>query len=164
MTTREWRNKRLHRRCAFCVYYIAGWCSAKMKNVNDDIPKWFCALYKQEEGLKMPDLISREALLELYADEDGIDMSAYNIPVSVIRQNILDMPTITPESLARQEPQSSGCKFCTTAHEDWSDGGAHDFRLNGNSLFYFDYVFGWEGIRVNFCPMCGRRLGEEDRP
>lgn len=63
MTIREWRDKRLHRRCLFCTYYCAahplgppyetkntGWCRAKSKNVNDDIPKWFCALYRQKEG------------------------------------------------------------------------------------------------------------------
>lgn len=53
MTTREWRDKRLHRRCAFCCHYDGrkplGWCAAKSKRVNNDIPKWFCVLYKQKE-------------------------------------------------------------------------------------------------------------------
>lgn len=67
MTTREWRDKRLHRRCVFCTHYRPdnplgppiwdpsrknnmGRCRAKGKRVNDDIPKWFCALYKQMEA------------------------------------------------------------------------------------------------------------------
>lgn len=62
----------------------------------------------------------------------------------------------------KQEQQSSGCEFCTVVHSDWSYGGAHDFRLNGNSLFYFDYTFGWEGIGIKFCPMCGRELDAEE--
>lgn len=73
---------------------------------------------------------------------------------------IAEAPTITPESLVRQEQQRSGCEFCTTAYDDWSDG----FHVKGSMLFYFDHVFGWGGIGVKFCPMCGRELDLEDHP
>ena len=42
------------------------------------------------------DLIERDELLELYNDVDEIDLAAYKVPVPVVRQNIIDMPTIIP--------------------------------------------------------------------
>lgn len=38
--------------------------------------------------------IDRDELLELYANTDDLDISDYDVKVAVIRQNILDMPTI----------------------------------------------------------------------
>lgn len=38
--------------------------------------------------------IDRDKLLELYANTDELDISNYDVKVTVIRQNILDMPTI----------------------------------------------------------------------
>ena len=38
--------------------------------------------------------IDRDELLELYANTDELDISNYDVKVAVIRQNILDMPTI----------------------------------------------------------------------
>lgn len=56
-----------------------------------------------------------------------------------------------------------GCEMCCTqwAKADWADGGAHDFRINDDSLYCFDAQFGWEGIKIKFCPICGRPLTEE---
>lgn len=54
--------------------------------------------------------------------------------------------------------RQQGCDFCAGENKDWNNTTAHDFRLNGDGLFYNDYQFGWEGIKVNFCPMCGRPL------
>ena len=82
--------------------------------------------------------------------------------INVVYADDIDAaPTILPESLVRQEQQSGCCKFCNTAYDDWSDGGAHDFRLDGNRLFYFDHTFGWEGIKIKFYPMCGQELDME---
>lgn len=54
------------------------------------------------------------------------------------------------------------CWMCQAEYkkDDWVDGGAHDFRVSGNTLYYHDETFGWEGIEVSFCPICGRRLTE----
>lgn len=38
--------------------------------------------------------IDRDELLELYANTDELDISNYDVKVAIIRQNILDMPTI----------------------------------------------------------------------
>lgn len=54
MTVDEWRNK--HRKCKFCanIKYLTlppncigvdTWCNAKMKTVNDEIPRPFCKLF-----------------------------------------------------------------------------------------------------------------------
>lgn len=68
------------------------------------------------------------------------------------------------EAIREREKQSEGCIFCHTvyAKEDWMEGGAHDFRLHEGALYYCDYHFGWEGMEIQYCPMCGRKLiGEE---
>lgn len=62
----------------------------------------------------------------------------------------------------RKKEQSKGCPTCQAKHEDWSCGGAHDVRVHGDTLLYFDHVFGWEGVKIAFCPMCGRDLGGAD--
>lgn len=59
MTTAEWRNK--HRRCKYCRHlmhmslppFCVGrdtWCSAKMRIVNDEIPRIFCKLFHVKDG------------------------------------------------------------------------------------------------------------------
>ena len=100
-------------------------------------------------------------IAELGTSTIGGPMSPRWINV-VYADDIAAAPTITPESLAGQEQQSGCCKFCNTAHDDWSYDGVHVLRLNGNGLFYFDHVFGWEGIGIKFCPMCGRELDSEE--
>lgn len=59
------------------------------------------------------DLISRSALLELYADTDEIKFDVYNVPVPVVRQNILDMPTIDAEPVrhGRWEEESQNSAY-----------------------------------------------------
>lgn len=51
--------------------------------------------------------INRDELMELYANTDELDISDYDVKVAVVRQNILDMPTI---DLVR-------CEEC-----EWSNG------------------------------------------
>ena len=64
------------------------------------------------------------------------------------------------DALREKQEREKGCEFCRTKYTDWSNGGAHDFRIDGDTLYYFDEQFGWEGIKVRFCPMCGRPLSE----
>lgn len=56
-----------------------------------------------------------------------------------------------------------GCSMCTAEHnpEDWGKGGAHDFRIKEDGLYYFDAQFGWEGMDIKFCPNCGRPLTDK---
>ena len=51
------------------------------------------------------DLISRSALMELYADTEGIHFAVYNVPIPVVRQNILDAPAVDAVAVVR-------CKDC----------------------------------------------------
>ena len=55
------------------------------------------------------------------------------------------------------------CEICRAEYskEDWGIGGAHDIRISENGLYYYDSQLGWEGIKINFCPWCGRCLREE---
>ena len=39
-------------------------------------------------------LIDADALMELYADTDDLQLANMKVPIAVIRQNIMDMPTI----------------------------------------------------------------------
>lgn len=56
--------------------------------------------------------------------------------------------------------ESASCDFCSTQYtpSDWNEGGAHDFRIRDDALYYYDSQCGWEGIEVKYCPMCGRGL------
>lgn len=58
MTVKEWRNK--HRKCCWCKHLRHmtlppncdgndAWCMAKMKIVNEDLPRPFCELFEVKE-------------------------------------------------------------------------------------------------------------------
>ena len=58
MNVTEWRNT--HRKCKFCAHlrYMTlppncmgrdTWCRAKMKTVEDEIPRLFCKLFEVKE-------------------------------------------------------------------------------------------------------------------
>lgn len=56
LTVNEWRAK--HKKCAYCKHcsykwtnYHSpfGWCSAKIKSVNDNLPRPFCKLFELKE-------------------------------------------------------------------------------------------------------------------
>ena len=41
-------------------------------------------------------LINADEIMELYANEDNLNIDDCSVPISIIRQNILDMPTVNP--------------------------------------------------------------------
>lgn len=56
--------------------------------------------------------IDRDELLELYANTDELDISNYDVKIAVIRQNILDMPTvdIVPcKECKHRDPEDKKC-------------------------------------------------------
>lgn len=87
-------------------------------------------------------LIDSDALLELYADTKQINFAVYNVPVPVVRQNILDMPTIEAEPVR---------------HGRWiisSDG-------------YYPYCSECKaepksGNMTKYCPNCGSKMDKEE--
>lgn len=57
----------------------------------------------------------------------------------------------------KQEREAEPCEYC----EDTTlprRGGAHDFRVIGKELYFYDSQCGWEGEAINYCPYCGRKL------
>ena len=63
-------------------------------------------------------------------------------------------------ALKEREEQGKGCEHCNNK-ELPLEGGAHDFRILGNAIFYYDATFGWEGTTIERCPWCGRPLEEQ---
>lgn len=47
--------------------------------------------------------IDADALMELYADTDDLRLKDMKVPIAVIRQNIMDMPTIIPADPPKEE-------------------------------------------------------------
>lgn len=90
-------------------------------------------------------LIDSDALLELYADTEQINFAVYNVPVPIVRQNILDMPTIEAEpvrhgrwihtDLAAHWHGKDECSECTYHEKDRSDLS-----------------------HLNYCPNCGCKM------
>lgn len=54
-------------------------------------------------------LIDANALMELYADSKDFSIAMCNVPIPIVRQNILDMPTIDAVEVVR-------CKDCQFQH------------------------------------------------
>lgn len=78
--------------------------------------------------------IDRDELLELYANTDELDISNYDVKVAVIRQNILDMPTI----------DIVNCGEC-----EWWDKADHSCGIRDS--------YGWEYKPTDFCSYGERR-------
>lgn len=61
--------------------------------------------------------------------------------------------------------QWAGCEYCTAGQNmesiENSDFSAHEFRIDGDSILYNDSHYGWEGVKIKFCPFCGRPLTKE---
>lgn len=72
-------------------------------------------------------LIDADWLFNLYADSEGIDFRVYNVPIPVVRQNILDAPTIELQVVHGQwQWDGNMCKFrCSNC------GGAMEFKAPG---------------------------------
>ena len=60
--------------------------------------------------------IDRDELLELYANTDDIDISDYDVKAAVIRQNILDMPTIDIVKCGECKHYNGHEQYCEIDH------------------------------------------------
>lgn len=38
------------------------------------------------------------------------------------------------------------------------DEDAYEFQIKYGGLYYYDSDRGWQGLRIDYCPKCGRRL------
>ena len=52
------------------------------------------------------------------------------------------------------EANELGCYFCNEEEKE------HGFSIEGGDLYYDDSMYGSEGIEINYCPICGRKLPE----
>lgn len=85
--------------CGFCVFeqengdgcecYVNG-CLTEYQKRPDDCPLTLVPPHGRT--------IDADALMELYADSDDLRLKDMKVPIAVIRQNIMDMPTIIPAS------------------------------------------------------------------
>lgn len=66
-------------------------------------------------------------------------------------------------ALQEREERNKGCEHCNNKVVPFGEGGAHDFRILGNAIYYYDEVFGWEGVEIELCPWCGRPLKGEEK-
>jgi hypothetical protein len=67
--------------------------------------------------------------------------------------------------------KQSECKYCNNVAEDgeesnMSDIYGHAMRINLNGEYPYidvwsDGPYGDQSKRINYCPMCGRKLGDE---
>ncbi len=53
------------------------------------------------------------------------------------------------------------CPFCAEDNNLEKKCGIGDFRIVGKKLYCYNYEYGWKGIDVNFCPICGRPLFDQ---
>lgn len=89
-------------------------------------------------------LIDSDALLELYADTEQINFAVYNVPVPVVRQNILDMPTIEAEPVRHGRWVKRGQDiFCSECDEESG------------------YTWAGASRYSEYCPNCGAKMDKE---
>lgn len=64
------------------------------------------------------------------------------------------------EALQEKAQREQGCRRCKEKRDDWQ-AAPHEFRIDGNVLYYSDSQLGWEGTAANYCFNCGRKLDRE---
>lgn len=50
------------------------------------------------------------------------------------------------------------CEHCKLVKYPPDDYGPHDFPIVGRKIYHYDMYNEWEGMKINFCPWCGRPL------
>ena len=86
-------------------------------------------------------------------------------PVQVAEALDMALSALRPVSREQVELYTNrlwpGCPRCSmTKDEAFDAGGAHEFRVLGDSLYYCDSNYGWEGEKIGYCPWCGKPLGK----
>ena len=89
-------------------------------------------------------LINADELMELYADSKDFSIAMCNVPIPIIRQNILDMPTIdaVPVRYGKWKLNRDGSGTCN--------------QCRCTQLNVWDYD-NWQ----NFCGHCGADMRRE---
>lgn len=82
-----------------------------------------------------------------------------------IMELVQNIAALRPVSRERVELYTNrlwpGCPRCSMTNDEAFDaGGAHEFRVLDDSLYYCDSNYGWEGEKIGYCPWCGKPLGK----
>ena len=117
----------------------------------------------REEAIKYAEF--RESRLEVQLWENDCaygNYAMYSTELSFIKAALA---ALRPVSRERVELYTNrlwpGCPRCSmTKDEAFDAGGAHEFRALGDSLYYCDSNYGWEGEKIGYCPWCGKPLGK----
>ena len=97
--------------------------------------------------------IDRDELLELYANTDELDISNYDVKVAVIRQNILDMPTV--DIVQCNEGEWLSVKLLDD-DADFNEVDGVQCSVCGET--YEEY---WATTYFHYCPNCGAYMKGE---
>ena len=63
-------------------------------------------------------------------------------------------------ALREKAEREKGCDLCKCSVLE-SEYIPHNFQVFEGGLYYADSQYGLEGIAINFCPMCGKAVGNE---
>lgn len=88
-------------------------------------------------------------------DEDGIwvqDIEALDLALTALRP-------VSREQVERMRGEFGKCSMPENMALD--AGGAHEFRISGDAIYYCDSEYGWEGEKISYCPWCGKPLTDE---
>jgi hypothetical protein len=74
-------------------------------------------------------------------------------------KDVSDEEVAYAQDFKAYRPEREPCEMCGI-EELPQDADSHDFYVWEGNLWHHDTTFGWEGSKINRCPMCGRRLEE----
>lgn len=113
------------------------------------------------------ELISRNALLELYENTHELNLDNFNVPVPVVRQNIIDMPAVKAvklNDLLDHGRWSEVAYFRTTRLTEISPGVWASGTQIGETRYQCSVCKKYENIfeKYGFCPNCGAKMDLEE--
>ena len=107
-------------------------------------------------------LIDADVLMELYADSKDFSIAMCNVPIPVVRQNILDMPTIEAEPVKHGRWKKMERKKVYSGFDsDWDLVSWSDYPIICTRC---QYDLTEHDEKPNkYCPNCGAKmdLGEQ---
>ena len=69
------------------------------------------------------------------------------------------------KAMKQRGEKDMSCDLCCENDFDKFERGHspdnHGFIISQNGLYYCDSGLGWEGIQINYCPKCGRKLNDD---
>ncbi len=113
----------------------------------------------------MDDLIRRQDAIDALGERPMVWMDS---DYEIAQRNQYDMDKLAIETVPSAQPEQTACEYC---NED-SDGYVKPLEKNAHAFIRFGMnvwemslsAKGWHNeVKINYCPMCGRRLNEPDK-